>query len=103
MHALCLVEEHLVIFRAAVLGSERMCEEADCSRPAMLNCQRSLCIHPPDMLSGGSACLQSAQVMSKALKEAGYYKKKGVVEKLAGKFVAQICMADSRDVLQARD
>ena len=40
--------------------------------------------------------------MSKALKEAGYYKKKGVVEKLAGKYVAQICMADSGDVLQAR-
>ena len=40
--------------------------------------------------------------MSKALVEHGYYKKKGTVEKLASKYVAQIQMADSGDVLQAR-
>ena len=52
-------------------------------------------------LSDGGHCICGAQVMSKALKEAGYYKKKGVVEKLAGRYIAQICMSDSGDVLQA--
>lgn len=40
------------------------------------------------------------QVLSKELKEHGYYKKKGLVEKLASKYVAQIGMLDSGDVLQ---
>ena len=38
--------------------------------------------------------------MSKELKEHGYYKQKGVVEKLVTKFVAQISMLESGDVLQ---
>ena len=40
------------------------------------------------------------QVLSKELKEHGYYKKKGVIEKLASKYVGQIRMLDSGDVLQ---
>ena len=40
------------------------------------------------------------QVMSKELKEHGYYKKKGLVEKLASKFVGRIAMLDTGDVLQ---
>ena len=40
------------------------------------------------------------QVLSKELKEHGYYKKKGLVEKLASKFVGQIAMLDTGDVLQ---
>lgn len=39
-------------------------------------------------------------MLSKELKEHGYYKKKGMVEKLASKYVAQIGMLDSGDVLQ---
>ena len=39
-------------------------------------------------------------MLSKELKEHGYYKKKGLVEKLASKYVAQIAMLDSGDVLQ---
>lgn len=39
-------------------------------------------------------------MLSKELKEHGYYKKKGLVEKLASKFVGQIAMLDSGDVLQ---
>ena len=42
------------------------------------------------------------QVLSKELKEHGYYKKKGLVEKLASKYVGQIAMLDSGDVLQVR-
>ena len=38
--------------------------------------------------------------MSKALKEAGYYKGKGVVEKVLKQYVAQISMLDGGDVLQ---
>lgn len=38
--------------------------------------------------------------MSKALKEAGYYKGKGVVEKVLKHYVAQISMLDGGDVLQ---
>ena len=49
----------------------------------------------------GDRAYWAAQVMSKALKEHGYYKKKGTVEKLASKYVAQIQMVDSGDVLQA--
>lgn len=40
------------------------------------------------------------QVMSKALKEAGYYKGKGVVNKVLKRFVAEISMLDGGDVLQ---
>ena len=40
--------------------------------------------------------------MSKELKEHGYYKEKGVVEKLASKFVGQIRMLQSGDILQVR-
>lgn len=40
------------------------------------------------------------QVLSKELKEHGYYKKKGLVEKLASRYVAQTAMLDSGDVLQ---
>lgn len=40
------------------------------------------------------------QVMSKALKEAGYYKGKGVVMKVLKRFVAEISMLDGRDILQ---
>ena len=40
------------------------------------------------------------QVLSKELKEHGYYKKKGLVEKLASKYVGQIAMLDTGDVLQ---
>ena len=42
------------------------------------------------------------QVLSKELKEHGYYKKKGLVKKLASKFVGQIAMLDTGDVLQVR-
>ena len=42
------------------------------------------------------------QVLSKELKEHGYYKKKGVIDKLASKFVGQVAMLDSGDILQAR-
>lgn len=42
------------------------------------------------------------QVMSKELAEHGYYKQKGEVEKLASKYVAQVCMLGSGDLLQAR-
>ena len=38
--------------------------------------------------------------MSKALKEAGYYKGKGVVSKVMKRFVAEISMLDGGDVLQ---
>lgn len=40
------------------------------------------------------------KVLSKELKEHGYYKKKGIVEKLPSKYVGQIKMLDSGDVLQ---
>ncbi len=40
------------------------------------------------------------QVLSKELQEHGYYKKKGIVEKLPSKYVGQIRMLDSGDVLQ---
>lgn len=40
------------------------------------------------------------QVMSKALKEAGYYKGKGAVEKVLKQYVAEISMLDGGDVLQ---
>ena len=40
------------------------------------------------------------QVMSKALKEAGYYKGKGVVRKVLKRFVAEISMLDGGDILQ---
>lgn len=40
------------------------------------------------------------KVMSKALKEAGYYKGKGVVMKVLKRFVAEISMLDGRDILQ---
>ena len=39
-------------------------------------------------------------MLSKELKEHGYYKKKGVVDKLASKFVGQVAMLDSGDILQ---
>ena len=42
------------------------------------------------------------QVMSKELAEHGYYKQKGEVEKLVSKYVAQVCMLGSGDLLQAR-
>lgn len=42
------------------------------------------------------------QVMSKELKAHGYFKEKGVVEKLFNKYVAQITMLKSGDVLQVR-
>ena len=42
------------------------------------------------------------QVLSKELKEHGYYKKKGVIDKLASKFVGQVAMLDSGDILQVR-
>lgn len=40
--------------------------------------------------------------MSKELAEHGYYKQKGEVEKLVSKYVAQVCMLGSGDLLQAR-
>lgn len=40
------------------------------------------------------------QVLSKELKALGYYKEKGVVEKLFNKFVGQVEMLKSGDVLQ---
>jgi len=40
------------------------------------------------------------QVVSKELKEQGYYKEKGVVENLATKYQAQIAMLKSGDLLQ---
>uniref|UniRef100_A0A383WDC4 DNA/RNA-binding protein Kin17 WH-like domain-containing protein n=1 Tax=Tetradesmus obliquus TaxID=3088 RepID=A0A383WDC4_TETOB len=40
------------------------------------------------------------KVMSKALKEQGYYKQKGVVDKVIGKYVAEVAMLDSGDVLR---
>lgn len=40
------------------------------------------------------------QVMSADLKEHGYYKKKGQVVKLINKYVGEIEMLDSGDVLQ---
>ncbi|GBG82823.1 hypothetical protein CBR_g36354 [Chara braunii] len=40
------------------------------------------------------------KVMSKALKEKGYYKMKGVVEKVVGKYVGEIKMLDGGDVLR---
>ncbi|EIE27664.1 hypothetical protein COCSUDRAFT_11364 [Coccomyxa subellipsoidea C-169] len=42
----------------------------------------------------------TVKVLSKELKEHGYYKKKGIVEKLPSKYVGQIKMLDSGDVLQ---
>ena len=42
------------------------------------------------------------QVLSKELKEHGYYKKKGVIDKLASKFVGQVAMLDSGDILQVQ-
>ncbi len=42
----------------------------------------------------------SLQVMSKELKEQGYYKEKGVVEKVVSKYLGQIAMLKSGDVLQ---
>jgi hypothetical protein len=44
----------------------------------------------------------AAQVMSRELAEHGYYKQKGEVVKLATKFVAQVSMLASGDLLQAR-
>lgn len=38
--------------------------------------------------------------MSKDLKEHGYYKEKGVVGKVVNKFLAQVAMLKSGDVLQ---
>ncbi len=38
--------------------------------------------------------------MSKALKESGYYKGKGVVNKVLKRFVAEISMLDGGDILQ---
>jgi KN17 SH3-like C-terminal domain len=38
--------------------------------------------------------------MSKELKEHGYYKKKGFVRRLVSKYVGEIVMLDSDDVLQ---
>lgn len=38
--------------------------------------------------------------MSKALKEAGYYKGKGVVQKVLKRFVGEISMLDGGDILQ---
>ena len=38
--------------------------------------------------------------MSKELKEHGYFKEKGVVEKLVSKYIAQIAMLKSGDLLQ---
>ncbi len=40
--------------------------------------------------------------MSRELAEHGYYKQKGVVSKLASKYVAQVSMLGSGDLLQAR-
>ena len=40
------------------------------------------------------------QVMSKALQEHGYYKKKGVVTQLPSKYIGTICMQDSGDLIQ---
>lgn len=40
------------------------------------------------------------KVMSKELKEQGYYKEKGAVQKLVNKYVAQIAMLKSGDLLQ---
>ena len=47
-----------------------------------------------------NCCMQ--QVMSKDLKEHGYYKEKGVVEKVVSKYLGQIAMLKSGDVLQVR-
>jgi DNA/RNA-binding protein KIN17 len=38
--------------------------------------------------------------MAKELKSAGYYKAKGVVEALAGRYVAEVAMLDSGDVVR---
>ena len=38
--------------------------------------------------------------MSKELKEHGYFKEKGVVEKLVSKYIGQIAMLKSGDLLQ---
>lgn len=38
--------------------------------------------------------------MSKDLKEQGYYKEKGVIEKVVSKYLAQISMHKSGDILQ---
>ena len=40
--------------------------------------------------------------MSRELAEHGYYKQKGVVSKLASKYVAQVSMLGSGDLLQVR-
>jgi len=40
------------------------------------------------------------KVMSKELKEAGYYKQKGVVEKVLNKYVGEIAMLGSGDVVR---
>lgn len=45
--------------------------------------------------------IHGLQILSKELKEHGYYKRKGIVEKLSSKYVGQISMLDSGDVLQA--
>ncbi|KAK9817613.1 hypothetical protein WJX74_002787 [Apatococcus lobatus] len=40
------------------------------------------------------------KVVSKALQEHGYYKKKGVVTQLPSKYIGTICMQDSGDLIQ---
>lgn len=45
-------------------------------------------------------CWAGLQVMSKALKEAGYYKGKAVVVKVLRPFVAELSMLDGGDILQ---
>eukprot|EP00199_Chlamydomonas_sp_CCMP681_P002362 CAMPEP_0119102006 /NCGR_PEP_ID=MMETSP1180-20130426/893_1 /TAXON_ID=3052 ORGANISM="Chlamydomonas cf sp, Strain CCMP681" /NCGR_SAMPLE_ID=MMETSP1180 /ASSEMBLY_ACC=CAM_ASM_000741 /LENGTH=406 /DNA_ID=CAMNT_0007086213 /DNA_START=27 /DNA_END=1244 /DNA_ORIENTATION=+ len=40
------------------------------------------------------------KVMSKDLQEHGYYKKKGVVERVLDRYVGEVCMLDSGDVLR---
>ena len=67
-------------------------------------------VHIVDMMqSGGNhirdgACTRAlrGQVMSKELAEHGYYKQKGEVGKLVSKYVAQVSMLGSGDLLQAR-
>lgn len=44
--------------------------------------------------------LQILQVMSKELEALGYYKEKGCVEKLFTKYVGQITMLKTGDILQ---
>lgn len=40
------------------------------------------------------------KVLSKALKEHGYYKKKGVVQAVVDTCIAEICMLDSDDIVR---